>query len=324
MASVMPCPPLSIAPMMDRTNRHYRFFMRQITRHTLLYTEMVTTHAILRGDRDYLLGFDPDEHPLSLQLGGDDPADLATCARIAEDLGYDEVNLNVGCPSSRVQKGSFGACLMKSPETVARAVDAMMRAVDIEVTVKHRIGVDDLDRYEDMSHFVRIVSETGARRFSVHARKAWLQGLSPKQNRTVPPLRYNDVYRLKKDFPDLDIEINGGILTLDESADHLAHVDAVMIGRSAWDDPWMFADADRRFFSATPAVGTREEVVERMMPYLARWSAGPHRLHRVTRHLLNLYRGQRGARRWKQILTEESTRPGAGPEVVERALAAVA
>ena len=309
--------------MMDRTNRHYRFFMRQLTRHTLLYTEMVTTHAILNGDREYLLGFDPEEHPLALQLGGDDPADLATCARIAEDLGYDEVNLNVGCPSSRVQKGAFGACLMKSPETVARAVAAMREAVDIEVTVKHRIGVDDLDRYEDMAHFVEIVSATGVRRFSVHARKAWLQGLSPKQNRNIPPLRYPDIYRLKTAFPHLDIEINGGVLTLDETAAHLAHVDAVMIGRAAWDNPWIFADADRRFFGAAPVVRTRAEAVERMMPYLERWSTGPHRLHRVTRHLLNLYRGQPGARRWKQILTTESTRPGAGIEVVRRALEAV-
>jgi len=309
--------------MMDRTNRHYRYFLRQLTRHTLLYTEMVTTHAILNGDRDYLLGFDPEEHPLALQLGGDDPTDLATCARIAEDLGYDEVNLNVGCPSSRVQKGAFGACLMKRPETVARAVAAMREAVDIEVTVKHRIGVDDLDRYEDMARFVEIVSGSGVRRFSVHARKAWLQGLSPKQNRTVPPLRYDDVYRLKTAFPHLDIEINGGILTLDETAEHLTQVDAVMIGRAAWDNPWIFADADRRFFSAAPVVHTRAEAVARMMPYLDRWSGGEHRLHRVTRHMLNLYRGQPGARRWKQILTTESTRPGAGPEVVEQALAAV-
>jgi len=317
-------PPLSIAPMMDRTNRHYRFFMRQITRHTLLYTEMVTSHAILHGDLEYLLGFEDVEHPIALQLGGDNPADLARCAQIAVDYGYDEVNLNVGCPSSRVQRGSFGACLMKTPETVARAAEAMMAAVDIPVTVKHRIGVDDLDRYEDMANFVRVVSGTGVQRFSVHARKAWLQGLSPKQNRTVPPLRYDDVYRLKEAFPHLDIEINGGIVTLDQAEAHLERVDAVMIGRAAWDDPWLFSDADRRFFGENGPTTSRDDVVMAMLPYLARWSAGEHKLHRVTRHMQNLYRGQRGARRWKQILSEESTRPDAGPEVVEKALAAMA
>ncbi len=309
--------------MMDRTCRHFRFFMRQITRHTQLYTEMVTARAVLHGDRDYLLGFHDCEHPIALQLGGDDPAELAECARIAADRGYDEVNLNVGCPSNRVQRASFGACLMKTPETVARAVEAMMAAVDIPVTVKHRIGVDELDSYEHMIHFVGIVAATGVQRFTVHARKAWLGGLSPKENRTVPPLRYEDVYRLKRDFPHLIVEINGGIVTLDQAEDHLQHVDAVMIGRAAWDNPWLFADVDRRFFGDQPPTQTREEVVACMLPYLDRWSRGEHRLHRVTRHMQNLYKGQPGARRWKRILSDESVAPDAGPEVVEGALRAI-
>jgi tRNA-dihydrouridine synthase A len=217
--------PLSIAPMMDRTDRHYRFFMRQITRHTLLYTEMVTAQAILHGDRDHLLGFTPSESPLVLQVGGDDPQMLATSARAAADFGYDAINLNVGCPSDRVRSGNFGACLMARPERVAEGVAAMMAASPLPVSVKHRIGIDDRDRYEDMATFVGTVAQTGCRHFTVHARKAWLQGLSPKDNRTVPPLRYGDVHRLKRDFPHLWIEINGGLTTLEQVTEQLAQVD---------------------------------------------------------------------------------------------------
>jgi len=313
--------PLSVAPMMDRTDRHCRYFLRQLTRHTLLYTEMVTTGAVLHGDRDRLLGFDPEEHPLALQLGGDDPAELTRCARIAEERGYDEVNLNVGCPSERVRKGSFGACLMAEPERVAAAVAAMREAVAVPVTVKHRIGVDHLDRYEDLAHFVATVAEAGCDRFTVHARIAWLQGLSPKENREVPPLRYPDVYRLKRDFPELVIEINGGIRTLGEVEEHLREVDAVMIGRAAYEDPYLFAEADRRIFGDPSPSPSRRQLLERMEPYLARWCAAGEPPARITRHLLQLFAGQPGARRWRRFLSEEGRRPGAGPDLLRRAAA---
>lgn len=314
--------PLSVAPMMDRTDRHFRFILRQISQRTLLYTEMVVTRAILHGDRDRLLAYHPAEHPVALQLGGDDPRELAECARIAEGLGYDEVNLNVGCPSERVQQGSFGACLMKTPDVVARAVEAMRAAVSIPVTVKHRIGVDDLDDYEHMRRFVAVVAEAGADRFTVHARKAWLKGLSPKENREIPPLRYPDVYRLKAEFPHLPVEINGGIRTLDQAEAHLQHVDAVMIGRAAVDTPWIFAEADRRLFGEDRAP-SRREVLERLVPYIEAQQADPYfKLHHVTRHLLTLYAGEPGTRAWKRVLTER-VGEGAGPEVLFEALAAV-
>lgn len=241
---------LSIAPMMDYTDRHFRYLMRQLTRRTVLYTEMVTSAAILHGDRQRLLGFSVIEKPLVLQIGGDNPADLAECCRIAEDMGYDGVNLNVGCPSSRVQDGHFGACLMAKPEQVAACVTAMQAATALPISVKHRIGIDDCDRYEDLANFVRIVSAGGCEWFTVHARKAWLKGLNPKENRTIPPLRYGDVYRLKQDFPHLGIEINGGILTLAEAQEHLQQVDAVMIGRAAYDNPYLFATADSGVYPA--------------------------------------------------------------------------
>lgn len=306
--------PLSVAPMMDRTDRHFRAFLRRITRRTLLYTEMVTTGAVIHGDRDRLLAFDEDEHPLSLQLGGDDPAELAECARIAEDRGFDEVNLNVGCPSDRVQSGSFGACLMATPEKVAQAVEAMRAAVGLPVTVKHRIGIDELDRYEDMLRFVDVVSEAGADRFSVHARKAWLSGLSPKENRNVPPLRHAEVHRLKRERPELMIEINGGIVSLGQAEEHLEHVDAVMIGRGAYDDPWALADADRRLFGAENPATSRRQVVEAYLPYVERQLAGGTPLHRITRHMLQLFAGRPGARAWRRHLTEASQGVGADVE----------
>jgi len=314
---------LSVAPMMDRTDRHFRYFMRRMTRHTLLYTEMVTTGAIIHGDRDQHLAFHPDEHPIALQLGGDDPRDLAQCARIAADYGYDEVNLNVGCPSDRVQSGNFGACLMAEPERVAAGVAAMRAAVDLPVTVKHRIGIDEIDRYEDMARFVRIVAEAGADRFTVHARKAWLQGLSPKENREVPPLRYADVHRLKRELPGLDIEINGGLKTLDAALEQLAHVDAVMVGRAAVDTPYLFAEADRRVFGDADApVPTREEVALAMIPYLEELVATGDRVHRATRHMLTLFFGVPGTRAWKRVLSENprSTEPAA---MIREALARV-
>ncbi|MBF2079280.1 MAG: tRNA dihydrouridine(20/20a) synthase DusA [Synechococcales cyanobacterium T60_A2020_003] len=315
--------PLSVAPMMDRTDRHFRYFMRCITRHTLLYTEMVTTAAIIHGDRDKLLGFSPEEHPISLQLGGDNPQELAQCARIAEEWGYDEVNLNVGCPSDRVQSGNFGACLMAQPERVATCVAAMRAAVSIPVTVKHRIGIDDRDRYEDMVTFVHTVAEAGCQHFSVHARKAWLKGLSPRENRDVPPLRYEDVYRLKQDFPQLWIEINGGILTLEQADAHLNHVDAVMIGRAAYDNPYLFAESDRCFFRDDTPTQTRIDVAQAMMPYLDYWTGRGIKLSSMTRHMLQLFAGQPGSRAWKRHLTEKSSQPGAGAEVIEEALALV-
>ncbi len=314
--------PLSVAPMMDRTDRHFRYFMRQITRKTLLYTEMITSQAILHGDRNKLLGFDPEEKPLSLQIGGDNPQLLAQCAKTAQDMGYDEVNLNVGCPSNRVQSGNFGACLMAQPELVADCVAAMQAAVEIPVTVKHRIGIDSCDRYEDMVNFVTTVASAGCRRFTVHARKAWLQGLSPKDNRTIPPLRYDDVYRLKQDCPQLWIEINGGIKTLDHTRIHLQQVDAVMIGRAAYDTPYMFALADRDIY-ATDELLTRHQVVTAMLPYIARWTANGLKLHSITRHMLQLFHGQPGSRAWKRHLTDNSCRPGAGIDVVKAALAQV-
>ncbi|HSM80109.1 MAG TPA: tRNA dihydrouridine(20/20a) synthase DusA [Nodosilinea sp.] len=315
--------PISIAPMMDRTDRHYRFFMRQITRRTLLYTEMVTAQAILHGDRDHLLGFTPSESPLVLQVGGDDPSLLAICARVAADFGYDAVNLNVGCPSDRVQSGQFGACLMAQPGRVAEAVAAMMAASPLPVSVKHRIGIDDLDRYEDMASFVATVAETGCRHFTVHARKAWLQGLSPKDNRTIPPLRYGDVHRLKRDFPHLWIEINGGFTELGQVAAQLGPVDGVMVGRAAYDHPYQFAAVDADFFGEATPPPSRPQVVEAILPYIDQWVGKGLKLNKITRHLLMLFAGQPGSRLWKQMLTEESSQPGAGVATVERALAAV-
>ncbi len=315
--------PVSVAPMMDRTDRHFRYFMRLITRRALLYTEMITVPAILSGDRDRLLGFDPAEHPLALQVGGDDPRALAEVARIAEQYGYDEINLNVGCPSDRVQNGRFGACLMKDPQRVADAVAAMKAAVRMPVTVKHRIGVDDLDRYEDMRRFVDTVAPAGADRFSVHARKAWLSGLSPKENRTIPPLRYDDVYRLKRERPECEIEINGGVVTLDAVTDHLRRVDAVMIGRAAYDDPFLFSAVDLRFYGEPTTARSRHDVVRALAPYAARWVEGGGRLHAVTRHVLGVFNGRPGARAFRRHLSEQGPRPDAGAEVLVEALARV-
>ena len=315
--------PLSIAPMMDRTDRHFRYFMRQITRRTLLYTEMITTGAVIHGDRAKLLGFSPEEKPIALQLGGDNPVELAECARIAEGMGYDEVNLNLGCPSDRVKSGNFGACLMLQPERVAQAVEAMQRAVSIPVTVKHRIGVDDRDRYEDMAAFVRTVAEAGCQRFTVHARKAWLEGLSPKENRTIPPLRYEDVYQLKREFSELFIEINGGIQTLEAAHEHLAHVDAAMIGRAAYDNPYLLADADRRIYGDEREPRSRAEVVENMMGYCDRWMAQGFKLGSITRHMLQLFAGQPGTKAWKRYLSEHVYIPGVDATVLAKALAQV-
>ena len=315
--------PLSVAPMMDRTDRHFRYFMRQITRRTLLYTEMVTSAAIIHGDRSKLLGFSPEEKPLVLQIGGDQPEELAICAEIAEDMGYDQVNLNVGCPSSRVQNGNFGACLMAQPQRVAEAVSKMQNRVKIPVTVKHRIGIDDRDRYEDMANFVEIVSGSGCQQFTVHARKAWLQGLSPKDNRNIPPLRYEDVHRLKQEFPHLLIEINGGLTNFSQVHEQLKSVDAVMIGRAAYDNPYLFATADREFYGEETTPLTRHQVVEAMFPYLEYWLSRGVKLNSIMRHVLQLFTGQPGTKAWKRYLSENGCLAGAGVEVVREALSQV-
>ena len=315
--------PLSIAPMMDRTDRHYRYFMRQITRRTLLYTEMITSQAIIHGDRPKLLDYDPLEKPLVLQIGGDNPTQLAECAKIGADWGYDAINLNIGCPSPRVQSGNFGACLMRSPELVAAGVEAMKQVVNIPVTVKHRIGVDECDRYEDMVNFVRTVSEAGCNNFTVHARKAWLQGLSPKENRDVPPLRYQDIYRLKQDFPHLFIEINGGITTLQQVNNHLQFVDAVMVGRAAYDRPYIFATVDRDLYGENVTPKTRHQIVEAMLPYIEEQISRGTRLNSISRHMLQLFAEQPGTKAWKRYISQNAYRKNADASTISAALAEV-
>ena len=315
--------PLSIAPMMDCTDRHYRYFMRQISRHTLLYTEMIVAQAIIHGDRSKLLDFSLEEKPLVLQIGGDNPKILAECAKIGEDWGYNAINLNVGCPSPRVQSGNFGACLMTQPELVAEAVETMQQEIKIPVTVKHRIGVDECDLYEDMANFVRVVSAAGCTNFSVHARKAWLQGLSPKENRDVPPLRYEDVYRLKQDFPHLFIEINGGITTIEQTKTHLKSVDGVMIGRAAYNRPYTFATVDRDIFGEDVIPKSRQEIVEAMLPYIDYWVGKGTRLNSITRHMLQLFAEQPGTKAWKRYITENACKSGADSLVVSDALSKV-
>ncbi len=309
--------------MMDRTDRHFRYFLRGITRRTLLYTEMVTTGAVLYGDRERVLGFSEEEKPVAVQFGGDDPQEMAACACIAEDMGYDEVNINVGCPSERVQKGRFGARLMAEPQVVAECVAAMRAAVAIPVTVKHRIGIDHIDHYEDMARFVEIVAASGCDRFSVHARKAWLQGLSPKENRTVPPLRHEEVYRLKEEFPHLQIETNGGILELAAIREHLRHVDAVMLGRAAYDNPYLFATVDQAVFQEIAPPPTRRQIVERMVPYAEAQGRRGVALKHITRHLLGLFVGCRGTRAFKRRLAENAHLPDASPRLLLEALQGV-
>lgn len=316
--------PVSVAPMMDTTDRFCRVFLRLLSKRTLLYTEMIPVTTLIHGDRERALGWDREfEQPCALQLGGDDPAQVAECARIGVDYGYDEINLNVGCPSSRVKEGCFGASLMARPEVVARCVEAMRAAVEVPVTVKHRIGIDDIDRYEDMERFVRIVAEAGADRFTVHARKAWLSGLSPKENRTIPPLRYEEVYRLKREFPQLYVEINGGISGPEAVARHLEHVDAVMIGRGVVNDPYQLAGFDQRFYPDRPAPPppSRTEAARALLPWLARWRALGAGWQILLRGPLNLFAGVPGARRWRQALSVGVRQDGLA--AVERAIAAM-
>lgn len=310
---------LAVAPMLDWTDRHCRYFLRLITRHALLYTEMVTTGALIHGDRRRHLDFDPAEHPLALQLGGSDPRAMALCARIGADWGYDEVNINCGCPSDRVRNGRFGACLMAEPELVADCVSAMKSAVGIPVTVKSRIGVDNRDSYEELAGFVGRVVEAGCDALIVHARKAWLQGLSPRENREVPPLRYDWVQRLKADFPSLPITINGGIRALEAAEGLLQHLDGVMIGREAYQNPWILAQADRLIFGDLSPTPTRQEVLEHFLPYVGKGLEQGVPFYAMTRHILGLFRGQPGARAWRRYLSENAHRPGVGLEVLSGA-----
>jgi tRNA-dihydrouridine synthase A len=298
-------PKLSVAPMMDWTDLHCRYFHRLLTRHALLYTEMVTTGALLHGDVPRHLRFHAEEHPVALQLGGSEPADLARCARLGQDWGYDEININCGCPSERVQRGAFGACLMNEAALVADCVKAMVDVVDIPVTVKHRIGIDKSESYSFVRDFVGTVSEAGCRVFIVHARNAWLQGLSPKENREVPPLRYGLVYQLKKDFPHLGIAINGGITTSAQVAAHLQQVDGVMLGREAYHNPFWLAEWDTRFFAAQNTGATRDSIELAMVDYMER-EAAAHGTpwYAIARHMLGLRHGQPGARRWRQVWSD--------------------
>jgi tRNA-dihydrouridine synthase A len=312
----------SVAPMMDWTDRHCRAFHRTLSKKALLWTEMVTADAVLHGDRQRLLGYSPEEHPVVLQLGGSDPAKLAEAARIAEGFGYDEVNLNCGCPSDRVQSGAFGACLMAEPDLVAECVAAMRGAVSIPVSVKNRIAIDDLPARETLFTFVDKVSAAGCSVFTVHARAAWLKGLSPKENREVPPLDYSLVAELKTARPDLTIILNGGITTLEQCAEHLEVFDGVMLGRAAYQTPGLLGEVDARLFGAGVSVSA-PEAIRAYEPYIsARLSEGAS-LHAMTRHMLGLFAGQPGARQWRRILSENTVKKGAGLEVLRAALAAV-
>ena len=315
---------LSVAPMMDWTDRHCRFFHRQISREALLYTEMVTAPAVIHGDRERLLGFDAAEHPVALQLGGSDPKELAEATRIAAGFGYDEVNLNVGCPSDRVQSGCFGAVLMERPALVADCVAAMIAASPVEVTVKCRIGVDDQVPEDVLPDFLERVAAVGVTRVAIHARKAWLQGLSPKENRDIPPLDYPLVLKMKAAFPALHISVNGGITRLDQAKGFLAAgLDGVMVGRAAYHEPFeVLGAADAVIFGGREGPD-RFEVIDRMRPYIDCHLAGDGRLHQITRHMLGLFHGQPGARSWRRILSERANQPGAGLEVIDAALAPV-
>ncbi|SBO12954.1 putative tRNA-dihydrouridine synthase [Vibrio mediterranei] len=314
---------LSVAPMLDWTDRHCRYFHRLLSSQTLLYTEMVTTGAIIHGKGDFL-AYNEEEHPVALQLGGSNPADLATCAKLAAERGYDEINLNVGCPSDRVQNGRFGACLMAEPELVAECVAAMKEVVDVPVTVKTRIGIDDQDSYEFLTRFVSLVSEkVGCEQFTIHARKAWLSGLSPKENREIPPLDYPRAYQIKKDFPHLQIAVNGGVKTLEESLEHLKHLDGVMIGREAYQNPYILAQVDQLIFGLDTPVKKRKQVVEEMYPYIERQLANGSYLGHISRHMIGLFQAMPGARQWRRYISENAHKKGAGIEVLETALAKI-
>lgn len=312
----------SVAPMLDWTDRHCRYFHRLMSKRAVLYTEMVTTGAIIHGKGDYL-AFNPEEQPVVLQLGGSNPAEMAHCAKLAEQRGYDAVNINVGCPSDRVQNGMFGACLMANPQLVADCVKAMQDAVSIPVSVKTRIGIDDSDEYQFLQDFVSKVAEAGCQQFVVHARKAWLKGLSPKENREVPPLNYQRVYQLKQDFPALDISINGGIKTLAQAAEQLQQLDGVMIGREAYANPYLLSQVDALLYGEAQQVFTEHEVVRQMIPYIEQQMRQGARFWHIARHMLGLFQGQPGARQWRRLLSEQGHLPAATPTLLLQALAKV-
>ena len=306
--------------MMDWTDRHDRFFLRLLSKHAVLYTEMVTTGALIHGDQKRHLDYNQEEHPVALQLGGSSPEDLATSAKLADQWGYDEINLNVGCPSDRVQNGSFGACLMAEPQLVRDCMSAIRNTTDVPATVKHRIGIDDTDSYESMRDFVCTVAESGVDIFIVHARKAILKGLSPKENREIPPLQYDKVYRLKEEHPELKIIINGGITAIDECSQHLEKVDGVMVGRSAYQTPFVLAEVDRAFYDPKAAIPTRKEVLQEYIEYAeAQMTQGAY-LGALTRHTLGLFQGERGAKAYRRYISENAHKKGNGPEIMQIAM----
>ena len=310
-----------VAPMLDWTDRHQRYLMRLLSRYAVLYTEMVTTGALIHGDRTRYLQYNKEEHPVALQLGGSQPKDMANCARMAEDYGYDEVNINVGCPSDRVQNGTFGACLMAEAELVAENVAAMKSAVNIPVTVKNRIAIDDMDEYDTLYNFLDVVSKAGCKTFIIHARKAWLKGLSPKQNRDVPPLNYDLVYQMKREFPQLEIIINGGIKTLQESQKHLRQVDGVMMGREAYHNPLVMAEVDTLIYKANPTVVKADNVLKEYIEYMQFQLEQGVYLKHMSRHLLGLFTGQPGAKAWRRHISENACKNEAGIEVIHQAAA---
>jgi tRNA-dihydrouridine synthase A len=308
--------------MLDWTDRHCRYFYRVMSEHTVLYTEMVTTGAILFGKGDYL-GFNEQEHPLVLQLGGSDVKAMTECAKMAEQHGYDEININVGCPSDRVQNGKFGACLMAEPELVADCVSSMQNATNIPTTVKSRIGIDDLDSYEFLHQFLTTVSAAGCQHFIIHARKAWLSGLSPKQNRDIPPLDYQRVYQIKQDFPELEISINGGIKTFEEANEHMQHLDGVMIGREVYQNPYMLAEADNAIWQTNTAVKTRQDVIDEMISYTNQHVSNGGRAWHIARHMLGLCNGLAGARQFRRYLSENANGANVGGEILQQAYSKV-
>jgi len=305
--------------MLDWTDKHQRYFLRLMSKHALLYTEMVTTGALIHGDKDRHLKFNEEEHPVALQLGGSVPKDMATCARIAEDYGYDEVNINVGCPSDRVQSGAFGACLMAEADLVAENVDAMKNVVDIPVTVKNRIAIDEMEEYETLHGFLETVSKAGCETFIVHARKAWLKGLSPKQNRDVPPLNYELVYQMKKEFPELEIIINGGIKTLDECDEHLKYVDGVMVGREAYHNPFIMSDVDERIYDEKAKDDSRFDILESYIEYMQKQLDNDVFLKHMSRHILGLFPSMAGAKAWRRHISENAYKKESGIEVIRTA-----
>ncbi len=318
----MPNRLISIAPMMDCTDRHDRYFLRLLSPHVLLYTEMITTGALLHGDYQRFLAFDPAEHPLALQLGGSNPHQLARCAQMGEEFGYDEINLNVGCPSDRVKSGHFGACLMLSPNLVADCIAAMTAAVKIPVTIKCRIGVDEQDSYKQLVHFITLNAQAGCKVFIIHARKAWLNGLSPKENREIPPLRYDIVRQIKQDFPHLSIVLNGGIKTTATIEEQLQSVDGVMIGREAYSNPYWLAVLEKTFFSTEKPLITRPAVIEKLIPYVEKQLHNKVKLSSITRHILGLFMGQPGARTWRRVLSENAHKNHIDAQLLRVAMAA--